>query len=94
MCQFLGKTDNLEFFGSNLPKYWILGSEFQKFNSDSELAPPRNRLYQFSAKVDNFEISGPNFGKLLNYVRYFSSNNVEDIAESSVEVDGAGCTVK
>ena len=44
--------------------------------------------------MDNFEIFGPTFGKLLNYVRYFGSNNVEGLAESWVEVDGAGCTVK
>ena len=43
--------------------------------------------------MDNFEFFGQNFGKLPNYVRYFGSNNVEGVAESWVEVDGAGCTV-
>ena len=33
VCQCLGKTDNLEFCGPNLPKDCILGSEFQNFKS-------------------------------------------------------------
>ena len=72
--------------------FW--GLNFKNLSPDLELAPPRNRLCQFSVKMDSFEISGPNFGKLLNYVRYFSSSKVEDIAESWVKVDGAGCTIK
>ena len=43
--------------------------------------------------MDNFEFFGQNFGKLPNYVRYFGSNNVEGVAESWVEVDGAGWAV-
>ena len=49
--------------------------------------------------MDNFEFFGPTFGNLLDYVRYFGSNNIEGVAESWVEVqmswvevDGAGCT--
>ena len=47
--------------------------------------------------MDNFEVFGLNLGKFPNYVQYFGSNNVEDVAEnwveaemSWVEVDGAG----
>ena len=67
---------------------------FKNLSPDSELAPPRYHLYQFLVKMDNFEFFGPNFGKSLNYVRYFGSNNVEDVAETCVEVDEAGWTVK
>ena len=35
---------------------------------------------QFSVKIDNFEFVGLNLGKLLNYVQYFGSNNVEGVA--------------
>ena len=38
--------------------------------------------------MDNFELFGLNLGKLPNYVQYFGSNIVEDVAESWVEVDG------
>ena len=47
--------------------------------------------------MDNFKFFGLNLRKLLNYMQYFSSNNVEGVAErwvevemSWVEVDGAG----
>ena len=40
--------------------------------------------------MDNFELFGLNLGKLPNYVQYFGSNIVEDVAESWVEVDGTG----
>ena len=40
--------------------------------------------------MGNFQFFGLNFGKLSNYVQYFGSNNVEGVAESWVEVDGAG----
>ena len=47
--------------------------------------------------MDNFEFSGLNLGNFPNYVQYFGSNNVENVAESWmeaemswVEVDGAG----
>ena len=47
-------------------------------------------MHQFSDKTDNFEFFGLNLGKLPNYVQYFGSNIVEGVAESWVEVDGAG----
>ena len=40
--------------------------------------------------MDNFELFGLNLGKLPNYVQYFGSNIVKDVAESWVEVDGTG----
>ena len=50
-------------------------------------APPGNNVYQFSVKMDNFEFIGLNLGKLLNYVRYFGSNNVEDVAKNWLEAE-------
>ena len=59
--------------------------------------PPICHVCQFSVKMDNFKFFGLNLRKLLNYMQYFSSNNVEGVAErwvevemSWVEVDGAG----
>ena len=37
--------------------------------------------------MDNFEFIGLNLGKLLNYVRYFGSNNVEDVAKNWLEAE-------
>ena len=58
-------------------------------------------MCQFLVKMDNFEFFGLNLGKLLNYVRYFGSNNIEGVAEnwveakmSWVEVDGVGWKLK
>ena len=49
---------------------------------DSESAPPRYHVSQFSVKMDNFEFFGLNLGKLPNYVQYFGSIIVEGVAES------------
>ena len=64
---------------------------------DSESAPPRYHVSQFSVKMDKFEFFGLNLGKLSNYVQYFGSSIVEGVAESLVEdemswveVDGTG----
>ena len=54
---------------------------------DSESAPPRYHVSQFSVKMDNFEFFGLNLGKLPNYVQYFGSNIVEGVAESWVEAE-------
>ena len=87
MCQFLGKTENLEFSGPIFPKYWIFGSlNFKNLGPGLELAPPKYQLCQFFVKMDNFEFFNPNFRKMPNYVQYFSSNNVEGVADSWVEV--------
>ena len=92
MCQFLGKTDNLEFSNPNLRKYWILGSELKIFKSRFGISTIKIPCVPIFCQMDNFEFFGQNFGKLPNYVRYFGSNNVEGVAESWVEVDGVGCT--
>ena len=97
VCQFSGKVDNFDFFSPNLPKKEFWGQNFKDLNPDPESAPPRYHVSQFSGKTDKFEFFSLNLGKLLNYMRYFSSNNVEGVAESWVEgemswveVDGAG----
>ena len=76
-------------FQTNLPKNGFWGLNFKSL--DSESAPPRYHVSQFSVKIYNFVFSGLNLGKLPNYVQYFSSNIVESVAESWVELDGAGC---
>ena len=65
----------------------FLGRNSKNVSPDSESAPPRYHVCQFSGKTDNFEFSGLNFWKLPNYVLYFGSYNVEDITESWVEVE-------
>ena len=40
--------------------------------------------------MDNFSFFGLNLGKLPNCVQYFGSNMTEGVAESWVEVGGAG----
>ena len=100
VCQFSGKSDNFDFFDPNLPKKEFWGRNFEILSPDSESAPPIYHKCQFSGKTDNFEFFGLNLGKLPNYVRYFSSYNIEGVVESwveaemsLVEVDGAGWTV-
>ena len=82
MCQFSGKTDNYDFFDTNLPKYGFRGRNFKNLSPDLELAPPRYHVCQFSVKTDNFEIFCLNLGKLHNYVRYLGFYNVKGVAES------------
>ena len=69
---FSGKTNNFDFFDPN---------------ADSRSAPPRDHVYHFSFKMNDFEFLDLNLGKLLNYVQYFGSNNVEGVAESRVEAE-------
>ena len=87
MCQFSGKTDNFDFFNPNLPKNRFCGRNFKNLSVDSRSAPPRDHVCQFSVKMDNFEFFDLNLWKLLNYMRYFGSNNVEGVAESWVEAE-------
>ena len=82
MCQFSGKTNNFDFLDPNLPKNGFWGLNFKNLSADSRSAPPRDHVCQFPAKMDNFEFFGLNLGKLLNYMRYLGSNNVEGVAES------------
>ena len=97
MCQYSGKTDNADFLAPNLAKNGFWGRNFKNLNLDSESAPTKYHVNQFSVKMDNFEFFGLNLGKLPNYERYFGSNIVEGVAESWVKaemswmvVDGAG----
>ena len=87
MCQFSGKTDNFNYFSSNLPKNEFWDRNFKNLSPDSESAPPRFLTWQFSVKTDNFEVFGLNLGKLPSYVQYFGFNNVEGITESWVEAE-------
>ena len=99
-CQFSGKTNNLDFFGTNLPKnefcrqnFEILspdsesGRNFKILSPDSESAAPIYHVCQFLGKTDNSEFFGLNLGKLPNYGPYFGSYNVEGVAESWVEAE-------
>ena len=77
MCQFLGKTDNLEFSGTNLPKYLILGSEFQKFKSRFGISTTKIPSVPIFCKNEQLWIFRLNLGKLPNYVWYFGFNKGE-----------------
>ena len=84
-------------FGLNLHKNGSLDRNLKNLSMDSESPPPSYHVCQFWVKMGNFEFFGLNLGKLPNYVRYFSSNIDEGVAESwveakmsYVEVDGAG----
>ena len=75
------------FFGPNLPKNGSLCQNVGNLTPDSESAFPRQHTCQFSGKRDNFDFFGLNLGKLPNYVRYFSFNNAEGVAENWVETE-------
>ena len=79
--------DNFDFFDPNLPKNGFWGRNFKNLSPNSESAPPRYLVNYFSIKTDNFEFFGRNLRKLPNYVQYFSSNNIEGVAESWVEAE-------
>ena len=87
MCQFLGKTNNLNFFGLNLPKNGFWGWDFKNLSLHSKSAPPVYHVCQFSVKMNSFKFFDLNLRKLSNYARYFGSNNVEGVAESWVEAE-------
>ena len=79
------QNGQLWLFEPKFTQKWILWLEFQKLSLDSESAPSRYHVSQFSVKMDNFEFFGLNLGKLPNYVRYFCSNIAQSVAESWVE---------
>ena len=81
------QNNNFDFFCPNLPKNKFWGQNFKNLSADSESAPPRYHVCQFSAKTDNFEFFHQNLGKLPNYMWYFGSNNVEGVAKNSVEAE-------
>ena len=82
MCEFSGKTDNFDFFNTNLAKNGIWGWNFKNLNVVSRSVPPRDHVCQFSVRMDNFDFFGLNLGKLPNYMETFGSNNVESVGES------------
>ena len=106
MCaNFQAKQTTLTFLAQIFPKIDFgvrISKIFKNFkSSDSESAPPRYHVYQFSVKMDNFEfnLTTFKFGEVAQLRAIFGSNNVEGVAESWVEtkmswveVDGAGCT--
>ena len=94
MCQFSDKTGNFGILCQNLFKNRFWGRIFKNLSLDSKSAAPRYHVSQFPVKMDNFGFFGLNLGELLNYVQYFGSNIVEGVAESWVEVEGAGWSLK
>ena len=65
MCQFSGKTDNIDFFGLNLPRNGFWDPNFKKLSPDSDSATPSSLAGKFLVKIDDFEFLGLNLGKLL-----------------------------
>ena len=70
-----------------MPKNGFWGRNFKNLSLDSESAPPIYQVCYVLVKMDNFEFFSLNLGKLLNYVRYFGSENVEGVAESWLEAE-------
>ena len=88
MCaNFQAKRTTLTFLAQICPKMEFGGRNCKNLSPNSESAPPRYLVSQFSVKMDNFDFFGLNLGKLFNYVQYFGSNNVEGVAESWVEAE-------
>ena len=81
------QNGQLSLFRSSFPQKWILRSEFKNLIVDLELAPRRCYVCIFTDKIDNFEFFHLNFGKLLNFMWYFGSNNIEGVAKNSVEAE-------
>ena len=83
MCaDFQTKQTTLIFWAQICPKINFGDRNFKNLRLDSESAPLRYRVSQFSFKMDKFEFFDLNLGKLLKYVRYFGFNIVEGAAES------------
>ena len=83
VCQFSGKTNNFDFIGLNLLKYWLWGWSIKNLSLDLESALPRDHMCQFSVKMDNFEFFGLHLGKLLNHVQCFGHNNAERVLQKA-----------
>ena len=82
MCAtFQAKRTALTFFNQNLSKYELWVRSFKNLSADSRSLPPRDHVCHISVKMDNFEFSDLNLGKLPDYVQYFGSNKVEGVAE-------------
>ena len=55
--------DKFDFFGPHLNKNGLQGWSFKNLSQDSESAPPRYQVCQFSSKANNFDFFGPNSPK-------------------------------
>ena len=75
------QNKQVELFRPKFAQKWILGSEFQKSKCRFKISTSKEPCVQFLVKMVNFEFFDLNLGKLLNYVQYFGSNNVEGVAE-------------
>ena len=64
VCQFSGKTVNIEFLGSNLAKNEFWNQNLKTLSPHSELTPPRYHLFQFSGKTNSFTFSAQIFPKM------------------------------
>ena len=74
MCaDFQTKQTTLFFWAQICPKINLGDRNFKNLSLDSESAPPRYRVSQFSFKMDNFEFCDLNLGKLPKHVRYLVS---------------------
>ena len=85
MCQYSDKTNNFDFMGPNLPKNGFWGGNFKNLCLDLYSTPPRYHMWQFSAKMDDFEFFCLNLRKLPNHLRYFGLNIFEGVADTWVE---------
>ena len=54
VCQFSGKTDNFDFFGSNLPKNKFWDRNFKNLSPDLKWRPPRYYVCQFQRTTLKF----------------------------------------
>ena len=63
--------DNFDFFGPNLPENGFWGRNFKNLNPDSESAPPKYYVRQFSVKMDNFEIFRSKFVEIAQLCAIF-----------------------
>ena len=88
MCaNFQAKRTSLTFLAQICLKMDVGVAISKNLSLHSKSAPSLYHVYQFSVKMDSFKFFGLNLGKLPNYVRYFGSNNVADVAESWVVTD-------
>ena len=94
MCQFSGKTDNIDLFGPNLTKM-DFGSEIQKNNVRIRISILEIPFVRFSSKNDNLDFFGPNLPKNELWGRSFenlssdseSAPPVYDTCQFSVKMD-------
>ena len=87
MYQFSDKMNNFDFLDLHLPKNEFWCRNFKNLSLDLESTPLLYHVCQFSVKMDKIWFFNLNLGKLPNYMQYFGSHIVEDVAESWVEVE-------